>query len=166
VLLALLAAACEKAEKPAESPRVEEPAGREAPPLVPGGMWVQGGPITLESLRGKAVLLEFGFAGCKRCAAVVPHLVRWSREHGERVQAIFVNDGTASPRLEVLQSFVKDLGVTFPVVHEEGGESAKAYEVTAFPRLVLIDRRGRIAWEGSPIGREAEVSETLSKVVE
>jgi thiol-disulfide isomerase/thioredoxin len=140
---------------------------RAAPPLASDGAWVKGGPLHLDALRGKkAVLVEVGFSSCKRCRATVPHLAAWSQRYGARgLEVVFVNDGTVSPPLADVQRFVADLAVPFPVLHDERGTTAKAYGVAAYPHLFLIDKRGGIVWDGSPVGREAEVEAEIEKAL-
>jgi peroxiredoxin len=140
---------------------------RPAPPIATDGTWVKGGPVDLAALRGKkVVLLEVGFASCKRCQSTIPKLDKWSRDYAAKgLEVMFVNDGTVLPAIESVQGLVKDFGIPFPVLHDANGTTAKAYGVSAYPHVFLIDRNGGIAWDGSPIGKEAEVVKQIEKVL-
>ena len=50
-------------------------------------------------------------------------------------------------RPEMAQQFLKELGVTFPVV-EDKTDVAAGYQVTGTPTNFLIDREGRIIFRG------------------
>jgi peroxiredoxin len=140
---------------------------RPAPALSTDGTWVKGGPVDLAALREKkVVLLEVGFASCKRCQSTIPKLDKWRRAYAEKgLEVVFVNDGTVSPPLESAQGLVKSFGIEFPVLHDANGTTAKAYGVSAYPHVFLIDRRGGIAWDGSPMGKEAELEKQIEKVL-
>src|ERR1700741_1476619 len=127
-------------EKTAKPAAVERP----APALATDGTWVTGGPVDLAALRDKKVLLlEVGFASCKRCRSTIPKLDKWSRDYAAKgLEVVFVNDGTVRPSLDSVQGFVKDMGIEFPVLHDANGTTAKAYGVSAYPHVFLIDRRG------------------------
>src|SRR5262245_43390356 len=145
------------------------PVGRQPPALASDGVWVKGEPFTLEALAAqkRPVLVEMGFSSCKRCQATIPHLAGWSTKYGPKgLQVIFVNDGTVSPPLEGVRDLVKKLGVEFPVLHDEHGVTAKAYGVSAYPHVFLIDRTGHIVWDGSPMGRDALVESEIRKIVD
>jgi peroxiredoxin len=96
----------------------------------------------------------------------VPHLATWNKKYGDQgLQVVFVNDGTVSPPLEAVQKFVTELGITFPVLHDEHGATARAYGVSAYPHVFLVDKKGGIVWDGSPVGKEAEVEERIRGVL-
>lgn len=123
---------------------------------------INGNPVSLESLRGKIVLLDFWGSWCGPCRASHPHLkelygkykgkgleiVGIAQERGETVeeaekqwkQAI-AEDGI--PWLQVLNNV--DIA-RFNIV--------KAYAITAFPSKILIDKEGKII--GRFVGRDTD----------
>lgn len=122
---------------------------RPAPPLsvaVPGGQH-----ISLESLRGKVVLLEFFLTECSHCqrtaGTIGPVYKEW-RARGLEVLAVAINPDAQQQIPEFRQRF----GATYPIglgtkdlVKEFAGISA----VRNFfvPYLFLIDRKGVIRYE-------------------
>jgi peroxiredoxin len=150
-------------EKTPQPGAVERP----APALAADGTWVKGGPVDLAALREKkVVLLEVGFSSCKRCRSTIPYLTKWSQRYADKgLEVMFVNDGTVSPPLESVKGFVKEMGIPFAVLHDANGTTAKAYGVSAYPHVFLIDRRGGIAWDGSPVGKDAEVEQQIEKLL-
>ena len=48
-----------------------------APPLHADGAWINSKPLTLASLRGKVVLVDFWTYSCINCLRTLPHLKAW-----------------------------------------------------------------------------------------
>ena len=44
-------------------------------------------------------------------------------------------------------AFAEDYGLTYPLVHDDGGEAGRDYGVSAFPETFVLDAQGRaVAW--------------------
>ena len=132
------------------------------PEFAEGGTWVNSPPLTLAGLKGKVVFLEFGFVGCQHCAAMIPTLERWQREHGPKgLQVLAVNDGRHGDRAALLAQ-VKNLKITsYAVLHDEEGATVERYGVQRYPAAFLVDRTGKVLWKGNPRRQEKAVEELL-----
>lgn len=125
-------------------------------PEVDVTQWVNSEPLTLESLRGRVVLVE---AFQMLCPACVTHSI----PQAQRVRKLYPTDQVAVIGLhtvfehrdvmgpEALRAFLSEFRVTFPVAvdrHEESGHNIpvtmRAYDLQGTPSQVLLDRRGRI----------------------
>ncbi|MBI4397404.1 MAG: TlpA family protein disulfide reductase [Elusimicrobia bacterium] len=96
--------------------------------------------VRLSDYRGKAVVLRFWATGCMACVAAMPELDDFSktaRENGLAVLA--VNMG--SPK-ELVEKFVKDLNLSYPVFLDPALIAAKKYGVSSAPTTFFIDRNG------------------------
>ena len=51
-------------------------------------------------------------------------------------------------RAELAQQFMKEVGVTFPVVEDQSDIAGSLYQVTGTPTHFVIDRQGRIIFRG------------------
>jgi hypothetical protein len=56
---------------------------------------------------------------------------------------------------------VKELGLDFPVLFDEGGRIAQSFNVTALPHVVVIDKQGRIAFTQRLQSQDGEMVGTL-----
>src|SRR5688500_2325671 len=91
--------------------------GTPAPAWV-GVEWIRGGPLTLERLRGKVVLLRFWLTGCAYCTRTAPALNRLYRTHAARGLVVVglhhpKSEETRSP--DVVRQAADRLGFEFPV---------------------------------------------------
>jgi peroxiredoxin len=66
-------------------------------------------------------------------------LHREFRDRGLTILAI----NLAEPRAQVA-AWVRERGLTFPVLLDESGAVSRAYRVRATPTVVLVDRRGQL----------------------
>ena len=100
------------------------------------------GTVSLASLRGKAVVLNF-FASwcgpCKREAPALEHIWRDYRSKGVVVLGIDTNDEASQGRL-----FVAAHGVTYPTVGGAGYGLMGKYGLPGFPVTYVLNRQGRI----------------------
>jgi len=138
LLLALRPAAV-AAAKPASGP----PVGGAAPAFsLPD---INGRQVSLESYRGKVVVLNFWAFWCDTWKAEMPHLrelMDRQDELGFCLVAISV-DGT---RLGEFQRRTGGGRAPFPVLMDVGGQVRTRYGVAHVPTVVIIDRAGRVRY--------------------
>jgi thiol-disulfide isomerase/thioredoxin len=126
---------------------------------------LEGEEVSLASLKGKVVLLDFWATWCAPCRESIPHLVNLRKEFGEKGLVIL---GMSADKGEgdVVRRFVKSMDIPYPVVITPD-EVLRSYGVTALPTTVFIDRKGRIREKtigfNSRIGKQmAEKAEELT----
>ena len=102
-----------------------------------------GQPVSLESLRGKVVVLNFWASWCyPACYEEAPALERnWKkyRDRGVMVVGVDIQD-----TVEAAQRFMREFGLTFPNARDLTGKVSIDYGVYGVPETFFIDRRGRI----------------------
>lgn len=121
---------------------------------------LEGQEVTLESYRGKAVLLDFWATWCKPCEKLMPDLQKLHDQYAEKglaVLGISIDEGKDAAGK--VQKFTGKKKIAYPVLLDVAAEPAwAAFHVKAIPALFLIDPQGQVAgrWQGGFDYREVE----------
>ncbi len=101
-----------------------------------------GKKVSLRSLRGRPVLLNFWFTTCPPCAEEMPSLEELARRVGDQavVLAVSVDEGWD----EVKRFFPH--GTPLSLLHDPAKESSKRFGTEKFPETYLIDKNGRVRY--------------------
>jgi peroxiredoxin len=102
-----------------------------------------GGTISLDTLRGKIVLLDFWGVWCGPCRQKLPKTQDIYEEFKDKPLAVIGIH--SAERTEGMADFIAQNNITFPVGIDPG-HIADDYSVNAWPTYYLIDKQGRIAW--------------------
>ncbi len=139
-----------------------------APEIIAGGQWFNSKPLTLASLRGKVVLLDFWTYSCINCLRTLPHLESWYKAYHPSGLVII---GVHSPEFAFehvasnVSAAIKRLGITYPVVQDNNFATWNAYGNEYWPADYLIDQQGRIraydTGEGGYDEMEANIQQLL-----
>jgi cytochrome c biogenesis protein CcmG/thiol:disulfide interchange protein DsbE len=101
------------------------------------------GELELESLRGKAVVLNFWASWCRPCKKEAPLLEQaWQkwRSRGVVVVGIDANDLASDAR-----RFARRYELTYPIVHDGPGAWLDDYGLTGFPETFFVRPDGRLS---------------------
>ncbi len=158
LLLILLLAACGGPEAPTLRN------GEAAPPFQLQRL--AGGTLALPgAVAGKVVAIRFWADWCPYCRKEMAELQPvYTRLHGRGLEILAVN---VAQDADTVRRFVEPLGVTYPVLLDSDGATARAYGVKALPMTWLIDARGvvrgKIVGETTPEVFERKVLELLDE---
>jgi cytochrome c biogenesis protein CcmG/thiol:disulfide interchange protein DsbE len=103
---------------------------------------LDGPPVTLSSLRGQVVVINFWASWCAQCQAEQAALDQtWRQFQDSGVVVIGVNfeDSTGAAR-----SYVRTQSVAYPVVEDAGSQTALAYGLRGVPETFVINQSGRV----------------------
>lgn len=98
--------------------------------------------VSLESLRGHVVLVNFWATWCGPCEREMPAMERLYRELGDRdfeLLAVSVDRDR-----EAVRAFRERLGLSFPILLDPEKRAASAYQTHRYPESYLIDRDGTL----------------------
>ena len=108
-----------------------------------------GGNVSLESFRGKTVVLNFFASWCVPCKREAPVLEQlWRRDRTDRLVILGVDtgpDAAADGR-----RFVQAHGITYPVVFDpNAGVASNQYNLPGLPVTYVLNPQGRVV--GNPV---------------
>lgn len=124
------------------------------------------GTLSLESLRGKVVYLDFWASWCGPCRISLPALNALQLELGQdKFQVIAVSvDVVEEDALDFLERYK----VEYPVVIDTEGDVPKSYAVEGMPSGYLIDQSGmvRSVHVGFKRGDEAKIKVEVEALIQ
>jgi peroxiredoxin len=138
-----------------------------APELMVERWFNSAAPITLESLRGRPVLLHTFQMLCPGCVThAIPQVKRIAAMFRKEdlavigLHTVFEHHGAMTP--VSLEAFLHEYRITFPVGVDQSSEDGPiprtmaAYGFRGTPSLVLIDRAGNVRHHG--FGQEDDIA--------
>jgi cytochrome c biogenesis protein CcmG/thiol:disulfide interchange protein DsbE len=103
----------------------------------------EGAPMSLDTLRGKVVVLNFWaswcYPACYEEAPVLEAAWRAYRDRGLVVVGVDIQDTEAAA-----SRFIKQFGLSFPNAPDQKGKVSIDYGVYGVPETFVIDKQGRI----------------------
>jgi DNA-binding beta-propeller fold protein YncE len=146
-----------------ESPRIR------APELSGGGEWFNvASPLSLKSLRGKVVLLDFWTYGCVNCMHILPDLKRFEEQFGDALVIVGVHSAkfTNERKPDNIRRIIVRYEIDHPVVNDAAFEIWKAYGARAWPTQVLIDPEGYVVATASGEGKADAFERAIMAVIQ
>ncbi|MEA3312136.1 MAG: TlpA disulfide reductase family protein [candidate division WOR-3 bacterium] len=155
----------EDTAKSSTSPKPDPGANRrQAPDFTLADL--SGSQHSLSDFRGKVVLVDFWATWCGPCRKEIPHLVKFYDAYSSQG---FVILGVGLDKEANLSRFANQNGISYIVLVDEKGVAGKLYGIRSIPRTLIIDKKGRIAFDhtGFPSGMEVEMeAEILTLLAE
>ena len=105
---------------------------------------VEGNDVSLQSFKGKVIVLDFWATWCGPCKVEIPHFIEFQQKYGSKgLQIVGISvDDTA----DKLVPYVKEMGMNYPVLQGLGHDAVQdAYgPILGIPVSVMISRDGKV----------------------
>ncbi|HEX8609123.1 MAG TPA: TlpA disulfide reductase family protein, partial [Pedobacter sp.] len=99
--------------------------------------------LSLDSFKGKVVVLDFWYLSCMPCRTLMPILERVQKKFGkERLAVIGINVKDANSK-EIVR-FLEELHISYSQFYQVGQLLASDYKLQAFPTTLVLDRNGKV----------------------
>jgi len=115
--------------------------GNPAKPFIVTSL--DGKTISLNSLKGKVVILNFWATWCPPCQAEIPEFVQFYRDF-EKKGVVIIGLGVNNSDAD-LRKFSKENRINYPIVNDSKNRVANLYGgIRSIPTTFVIDRKGII----------------------
>jgi len=103
---------------------------------------LDGRPFSIESLKGRIVVLDFWASWCVPCRTSFPFFDGLEQQYGR--QGVTVVGLTLEDNEDAVTDFLDSVLVGFTIVRDPTGRAGEAFGVVAMPTTFLLDRTGRV----------------------
>jgi len=137
--------------------------GEPAPSLVTTSL--SGEKVSLESLRGRPVLLNVWATWCAPCLEEIPELVKLHDRHGPEGLAVVGVNVDVGSAVDDVRSFVAKQGIPFAIWLDPEERVSRAFGVRGVPATLVLDREGRVLLrrEGPIDAEDPEFAQVLER---
>jgi peroxiredoxin len=139
ILLCLALFGCSKQEKDKSAPVSQLREGTAAPDFTLKDL--NGRDVSLSSLKGKVVFLNFWATWCPPCKEEIPSMMKLNQQMtGKSFQmlAVSIDEGGK----DAVTAFFKRTGFNLPSLNDPEQKAGKLYGITGVPETFVIDKNG------------------------
>ena len=142
----------------------------QAPEFQGISQWLNSKPLTLASLRGKVVLIDFWTYSCVNCIRTLPYVKRWYdtyRDAGLVVVGVHTPEFAFEHVPGNVEKAVQSFGIDYPVALDNDFGTWTAWGNRYWPAEYYIDRQGHVRYahfgEGDYAGTEKVIRTLLAE---
>lgn len=151
-------------------PVVESAPSSELPSLSGGTGWLNGDPVTSESLRGKVVLIDFWTWDCINCQHTLPHVRDWANKYqsqGLVVIGVHTPEYPWEKPLSSVKNAVNKWQLPYRVVADNQYQIWNRFGNQYWPAHYLFDAKGQLRYtsfgEGNYDKQEQVIQQLLKE---
>ena len=117
------------------------------PSLAGATLWLNSGPLTPASLRGKVVLVDFSTYTCINWLRTLPYVRAWAEKYKDQGLVVI---NVQTPEFEFEKNIdnvrwaSKEMNVTYPTAVDNDYAIWNAFNNHYWPALYIVDAKGRI----------------------
>ena len=124
-----------------------------------------GEAVSLSSLKGQVVLINFWATWCGPCRKEMPLLEQIQKKYaplGFTMLGVNVEEDT-----RLMDTFLREVPVTFPILLDPANGVSKLYNVSAMPSTVIVDRKGTVRFihQGYLPGDEGKYQDLIRQLI-
>jgi cytochrome c biogenesis protein CcdA/thiol-disulfide isomerase/thioredoxin len=139
------------------------------PDLSGATAWINSAPLTLASLRGKVVLVDFWTYSCINCLRTLPYIKAWNEKYKASGLVII---GVHTPEFPFekdeanVRKAAKDLGVVYPVAMDNDYKIWRSFDNEYWPADYFINARGNVRFHHFGEGSYEESEKWIRTLLE
>lgn len=111
--------------------------------------WLNSPPLTMQSLKGKVVLIDFWTYSCINCIRTLPYITDWDKKYRDKGLVIV---GVHSPEFEFekkvdnVKAAIARYGIHYPVPLDNNLDTWLNFKNRYWPAHYLINREGKVVY--------------------
>ena len=123
---------------------------------------LDGQPVTMASLRGKTVIVDFWATWCPPCIFQIPILNTIQEKHRD-AGVVVIGVAVDVEGLEVVKPYAEENGIAYTILIGDEG-LARKFGAPGFPALAVVSPEGRIDSMHVGLIEEEELDAAIAKV--
>ncbi|MEI6730390.1 MAG: redoxin family protein, partial [Pseudomonadota bacterium] len=111
--------------------------------------WLNANPLTMQSLKGKVVLIDFWTYSCINCVRTLPYITKWDEQYRDQGLVII---GVHAPEFEFeknkdnVAAAIAAHNIKYPVALDNRLDTWQNFKNRYWPAHYLIDKDGKIVY--------------------
>jgi len=117
------------------------------PPLDGVTQWLNSPPLTVQSLRGKVVLIDFWTYSCINCLRAIPHVRAWAEKYKDQglvVIGVHTPEFAFERNINNVKRAIASQQISYPVAVDNSYAIWRAFSNQYWPAHYFIDAEGKI----------------------
>lgn len=120
-----------------------------APEFSGVSSWINSKPLTMKSLKGKVVLIDFWTYSCINCVRTLPYITSWDRKYRDKglvIVGVHAPEFEFEKKLDNVKRAVAQHKIQYPVALDNHLDTWTNFRNQYWPAHYLIDRQGRVVY--------------------
>jgi thiol-disulfide isomerase/thioredoxin len=141
---------------------------RAAPNFTGISNWFNSAPLSMASLRGKVVLVDFWTYGCVNCVNALPHVTELYAKYKDRglvVVGVHTPEFPFERSASSVQAALKRHGITYPVAQDNDSQTWNAFGNQYWPAQYIVDQSGKIVFQHDGEGQYEQMDRTIARLL-
>jgi thiol-disulfide isomerase/thioredoxin len=130
--------------------------------------WLNGGPVSVDDLKGSVALIHIWTFGCINCQRTLPYVVQWHQKYanqGLKVVGIHSPEFAHERDINNVKQAIAQHNITYPNAIDNKFAMWKAYDNQYWPHLFLADRQGIIRYDHIGEGAYDTTEQTIQRLL-
>ncbi len=155
-------------ESDANTVKVELENLGKAPEFSGISAWLNSEPLTMASLRGKVVLVDFWTYSCINCIRTLPYITHWDetyRDKGLVIVGVHTPEFGFEEVTKNVETALKRHNIKYPVAQDNDYMTWNAYSNRYWPAKYLVDQNGNVVYTHFGEGNYEETEAAIQKLL-
>ena len=140
----------------------------QSPEISGIGTWLNSSPLTMDSLKGKVVLVDFWTYSCINCIRTLPFVTGWYEKYksdGFVVIGIHTPEFEFEKNTENVQNALRMFHINYPVAQDNNYTTWNNFHNSYWPAKYLIDKNGHLRYRHNGEGQYVETEKAIQSLL-